>query len=185
MTSILGQVVLWAGFLSAALASIARLEIKDDEWNTIPWIWYGISMLVGIVGIVLLRVDRAAKKTASAASATGIESVQTTLKQSAESIAHLDQKLDDMTCEEVLEYIDNECVPSLNEFADNHEVIKNGYGTKVFAAVMTEFASGERYVNRAWSAAADAYVDEVVLSVRYARDFLAAAVEDLNKAGQT
>ena len=63
----------------------------------------------------------------------------------------------------------------------------NRFGTAVFAAVMTEFASGERYMNRAWSASswADGYVDELEESVQYARTFFEAAVNELAKASGT
>ncbi len=185
MTNVLGQALMWAGFLSAALASVSRLEIERDEWNTIPWIWYGLSLLVGTGGIVVLRMVRAAGKTASAESVTGFESVQSALRKSSQSISLLDDRLDGMTCEEVLEYVDATCVPLLNEFADGRMVIRNRFGTGVYASVMTEFASGERYLNRAWSAAADGYVDEVTRSVRHARDFLAAAVGELDRAAPT
>ena len=47
---------------------------------------------------------------------------------------------------------------------------------------MTEFASGERYLNRAWSAAADGYVDEVVHSIHASRLFLDAACMRLDAA---
>jgi hypothetical protein len=34
------------------------------------------------------------------------------------------------------------------------------YGLQTYADIMSEFASGERYVNRVWSASADGYGDE-------------------------
>ena len=48
---------------------------------------------------------------------------------------------------------------------------------KVYADVMTEFASAERLVNRTWSAAADGYVDEVATSLQLAGRHLARAKE--------
>jgi hypothetical protein len=81
----------------------------------------------------------------------------------------------------VIEWIDDRCVPDLNGFADNREAIANRFGPLAYAEVMTEFASGERYLNRAWSAAADGYVDEVADCIQHADGFLREACELLDK----
>jgi len=39
------------------------------------------------------------------------------------------------------------------------------YGLQSYADLMSAFACGERYVNRAWSASADGYIDEVRASL--------------------
>lgn len=79
----------------------------------------------------------------------------------------------------MLELIDGRCVPVLAEFAEGRNVIAHRFGTPAYAEVMTEFASGERYLNRAWSAAADGYVDEVERSITAAQSFFRAARERL------
>ncbi|HBE70062.1 MAG TPA: hypothetical protein DDW52_18095 [Planctomycetaceae bacterium] len=182
--AIFGQILLWIGFLGGSLACVSRLENKDDKWSTIPWGIYAAGAAVGIVGVVLIRIDKSQKSQASADSESDFETVRDSLQIVAQRIVELDEKLDEMTCEDVLEYIDEQCVPPCADFADGRHVLVNRFGTSVFAAVMTEFASGERYMNRAWSASADGYVDEVEKSVRYARTFFDAAVAELTKANQ-
>ena len=110
--------------------------------------------------------------------------MQESLSKASERVANLRGSLDDMSCEDVLEYIDEQCAPLLSEFADGRMSISNRFGIKRYAEVMTEFASGERYLNRAWSAAADGYVDEVDASVGHANAFLLAAVNSLQNASQ-
>jgi len=180
--NVIGQLALWTGFLIGALVTVAKLEIEEDPWSTIVWLQYGGAIVVGVTGIGLLRSDRAARRRESAESSAGMEAVRCALETAASKVSGLADRLDSVSCEEVLEWIDTECAPQLDEFADGRMVISNRFGTKTYAAVMTEFASGERYLNRAWSAAADGYVDEVKLSVGYARDFLNAAVTDLDAA---
>ncbi len=185
--SLVGQGLLWSGFLAGAFFSVLRLEIEASPWQTIPWLPYALSTAVGFAGVVALRAVKTKERNASAASAEGLDTVLGHLRIAHERVADLKAELDDLTCEEVVEYIDLECSPALTDFADAREVISNRLGMAVYAAVMTEFASGERYVNRAWSAAADGYVDEVAKSVGYATDFLAAALAKIdmpNASGQ-
>ena len=180
--AIIGQMLLWLGFLGGSLACVIRLENEDDKWSTIPWGMYAAGAAIGIAGVVLLRLDKASKRSASAESESDFQTVQSSLSNVSERISSLCDKLDSMTCEDVLDYIDQECVPQCAEFVDGRQVLVNRFGTAVFAAVMTEFASGERYMNRAWSASADGYVDEVSKSLGYANNFYAAAVKELDQA---
>ena len=56
----LGHLLLWLGFVGGAFCAVHQLELPD-KWATIPWLPYGASMCVGIVGIVLLRKAEAAE----------------------------------------------------------------------------------------------------------------------------
>ncbi len=44
------------------------------------------------------------------------------------------------------------------------------FGMQNYADVMSNFAAGERYINRVWSASTDGYVDEVNLYLGRALD---------------
>ncbi|MCA9131544.1 MAG: hypothetical protein KDA45_00245 [Planctomycetales bacterium] len=178
----LGQILLWLGFIGGALASVFRLEDSAAPWQTIPWGIYIACAAVGVLGVVLLRRDKAAHRLLSASSEDDLEGVLASLQQAAGKVSHFAAQIEDTTCEQVLEFIDEQCAPLLNDFAEGRMVIANRFGTATYAAVMTEFASGERYLNRSWSAAADGYVDEVGDSIRHASVFLTAAERDLRAA---
>ncbi len=49
----------------------------------------------------------------------------------------------------------------LTTFVEARESLTHIYSLQVYADVMSHFASGERYLNRVWSASADGYVDEI------------------------
>ena len=51
------------------------------------------------------------------------------------------------------------------------------FGMTAYAEVMSRFAAGERLLNRAWSASADGYLDEVVQSLAAGNAHLQAARE--------
>ncbi|HMO13490.1 MAG TPA: hypothetical protein PKD64_02255 [Pirellulaceae bacterium] len=148
---------------------VARLQ---NKWPTISWLWYGLSALVAIVGIVLLR-----SSLRSALRETGrVQDELGTLKKALDhllsNVSALNKQVSKMIPEEVVEYIDVQCVPHYSDFADSRNAMMQKFGMQAFADIMTEFASSERYLNRAWSAAADGYVDEVSSSVQRANEFL-------------
>jgi hypothetical protein len=47
--------------------------------------------------------------------------------------------------------------------------IAHVYGLPAYADVMNEFAAGERYLNRVWSASVDCYIDDVHQYLQQAR----------------
>ncbi|RMF38832.1 MAG: hypothetical protein D6753_15150 [Planctomycetota bacterium] len=177
----IGQVLLWSGFIAGALVSVQNVEIESAPWKTVRWGYYAFAIGVGTAGVGLLRWEKRRHRVAAAADQAGIDAVHAWLNQACQRVSELADKLDDMTCEQVLDYIDHQCVPVMIEFADNRTVIAHRFGTRAFAAIMTEFASGERYLNRAWSAAADGYVDEVERSVGHAVRFLSQAAAEFDK----
>jgi len=167
----LGHLLLWVGFLAAAFVSVSRLEQSDDKWSTIPWIWYAVSMAVGIVGIVLLRAANRQLDEDHVKTDAEYSLVQQSLAQLSAIIDRL-CKQTDYDPADVLRCIDDECTEPFAEFADARQALVKRFGLEVYADVMTEFASAERYVNRSWSAAADGYVDEVAASLARAKEHL-------------
>ncbi len=167
----LGHLLLWVGFLAAAFVSVSRLEQADDKWSTIPWVWYAVSMAVGIVGIVLLRSANRELDDDHAKTEAEYSVVQRSLEQASAIVERLSQqtKYDPA---DVVRCIDDECTEPFADFADARQALVKRFGLDVYADVMTEFASAERYVNRSWSAAADGYVDEVASSLARANQHL-------------
>lgn len=170
MMRALGHLLLWIGFLAGSFVSLSRLEQDGAKWSTIPWLWYGLAGGVGIVGIVLLR--RANRHSASDHAKT--EAEYSVIEQSLAKVTEIVDRL----CQDcshpgwVLRCIDDECVEPLADFADARQALVKRFGLNVYAEVMTEFASAERYINRSWSAAADGYVDEVAKSLERAQQHL-------------
>ena len=65
----------------------------------------------------------------------------------------------------------------LTSFVEARQSIVHVYGLQAYAAVMNEFAAGERYLNRVWSASVDCYVDDV-------REYLGRSKDQFVKARQ-
>jgi len=68
----------------------------------------------------------------------------------------------------------------LSNFVDARESMIPRLGMQAYADIMSSFANAERTLNRAWSASADGYVDEVRRCVGVARSGLEKAGELLS-----
>ncbi|MEM6469340.1 MAG: hypothetical protein AAF802_07200 [Planctomycetota bacterium] len=181
MKILLGQILLWSGFLAASFVSVASLEDPDDKWRTIPWAWYAVAMAVGIAGVVLLRIARKedhSDETKTDAEYSAVKSSLSKLSSGVDSLCESTQQVP----AQVLNFIDSEIVEPFADFAEARQALVKRFGISVYADVMTEFASAERYVNRTWSAAADGYIDEVNASIRRAQNHLARVRVLLNEA---
>jgi hypothetical protein len=94
------------------------------------------------------------------------------------------KSVDELPPSQITARIDEQLADDFREFADGRNLITTEYGLNVFADVMTQFASGERSVNRAWSAAADGYVDESETCLKRGKDLLQESHRLLNQAAE-
>ena len=58
-------------------------------------------------------------------------------------------------------HIDELLRDHLAQFVTARKSLAHAYGLQEYAEIMSHFASGERYINRLWSASVDGYADEV------------------------
>lgn len=169
-----GMVLLWAGFLSGALATVFNKEVEGDKWSTINWVWYGGSLAVGIAGVVCLQATR--KSSAGIAGASiGTDQLARHLDNLVKRIGQLRLEHSKQAPRETVAFIESELRDDFREFADGRNSITREHGLKAFAEVMTLFASGERAINRVWSASADGYVDEAARYIELALEQLTLA----------
>jgi hypothetical protein len=176
-----GHLLLWLGFIGAAFASVSHLEQPDDKWGTIAWVWYAGSMAVGIIGVAMLRHTKRADHADDEKTEAEYSVVQQSLAKLCSAVQTLCQESPKLPSQ-ILHLIDQQCAEPFSDFAEARQSLVKRFGLSVYADVMTEFASAERYVNRSWSAAADGYIDEVTASLNRANQHLANARELLAAA---
>ncbi len=178
---ITGHTLLWLGFLSAAFVTVRSTEIEGRPWESIEWWQYSGTLGVAVVGVVLLRVT-ARPGTGGPAQITGrLEDLQESLGT---IVDRLHTMVSEWSPEEVYEIhgrIDRELAHHLSEFADGRQALVRAFGLRAYGQIMSDFASGERMVNRAWCASADGYADEVEKCLRASTEFLDAAMERINR----
>lgn len=170
----LGFVLMWLGFLAAAF-------IATRQADTVDWTFYVPAALVGAAGVILLR------RTA-AGDAAHVETVRSNIATLEGCLSRLTRKLSELngSKEKIFVYdvhkrIDGELLTDLVDFADAREAMIHGIGLQEYANVMDNFARGERYINRAWSASADGYVDETWACMHQAETFMQEADQVLRR----
>lgn len=138
-----------AGFLGAAYATSLHAEQVD-------WTLFAVAALVSAAGVtVAKRMD-----SADARSESVLNNNRAELN---DSIAKIVTRLDETahaSGEQLREWIDEQLRPDLRRFADARESMVHLYGLQTYADIMSNFAAGERYINRVWSASADGYESE-------------------------
>lgn len=150
----LGYFIITIGFLGGALLTV--LDTRE-----VNWIYFVVALAVGVVGIVLVRTSekRAIQEVGKLTS--NIENLKGSLSRIVANINKLNAEKDSINTYDVLHRIDELFPDDLAAFVEARESISHIHGLQAYAEVMNNFAAGERYLNRVWSASADGYVDEV------------------------
>ena len=204
----LGHVLLWIGFLAGSLATVfnsspdgvefvkkltpeskyvndfelrdlSSVEVPENGWNLIPWVWYSISAVVCLSGVVLLHSSRRTATQKSEKSAADLQEIGQALERAIANTRRLAKESSKLAPSKIVARIDGELADDLRIFADGRECMISEHGLKLFADVMSPFAAGERAINRAWSAAADGYIDEASTCLERGLEMLTQARENL------
>jgi hypothetical protein len=127
-------------------------------------------LIVGSIGLVIYR--RAMRSDARAGDKlTGnIETLGLSLGRIVTHLEEIHKRGEDLPVYEARFEIDRLFREDLDNFAKARESMIHVFGIQNYADVMSNFAAGERYINRVWSASTDGYVDEVTLYLERARD---------------
>lgn len=145
------------GFVGASLASVLDTE-------TLVWWHYAVCLGIGIAGVVMIRSHMHELRTEPNALAGNMTSLIECMTRVVEKCREYQgASLTPETCLGMHSTIDRVFVDDLRDFAQARESITHLHGLPAYADVMSSFATGERYLNRVWSASADGYVDEVAL----------------------
>ncbi len=151
---LLGTLLVGAAFLAGAFLS-------SLDPATVAWNWMLPVLGAGAVGLWLHR--RAAHAEASSGErVTGnMDTLGRCLDEILAGLEELEANKHDLPVYDARFEIDHRFRLQLNDFAEARESMIHVFGMQNYADVMSNFAAGERYINRIWSASTDGYVDEV------------------------
>ena len=150
----LGYIIITVSFLAGSL--IAVLDELKVQWG------YFIGVLVlGIVGIVLVHLHERKSSRSEKKLAMNLEDIKTSLTRVVENLTRLNAEKQSINPYDMRHHIDELFNDDLATFVEARESLAHAHSLQVYADVMSHFASGERYLNRVWSASADGYVDEI------------------------
>ena len=174
----LGYLLLIGGFLAAAYST--ALDTQMTSWTV--FIPAAIGAIAGV--LIIKRQDRGEARSEHVLTANRAE-LGDSLSNIIRDLEQLNSNAQSMSASELRNAIDDKLRNDLRRFADARESLVHLYGLQVYADIMSDFAAGERYVNRVWSAAADDYEAEAWTYVGKALAKFREATELLQAAGRT
>ncbi|MCA9671777.1 MAG: hypothetical protein KC503_39530 [Myxococcales bacterium] len=158
----LSRALLAGGFLGAAFFSVSERGFVD-------WRLYGACGALALIGLVLTHLSARGAARDSAQVSADVDVVRRGLGRLNAAIDTMWDGREAQDAHALHTRIDDELRDDLAEVAEARMALVARFGIERYADVMTRFAGAERYLNRAWSASVDGYVDEVWRSVEIAR----------------
>ncbi len=169
-----GYLMIVIGFIAGALLSVVdELEVQ--------WGFFVCALIVGAIGVVLVQSGKRQHTKSEEKLTSNIQNIQASLSRIAENITQLNAAKDSINTYDMRGRIDELFSDDLAVFVQARESISHLYGLQAYADIMSYFASGERYLNRIWSASADGYIDEVNIYLDKAQQQFADALAKVRR----
>ena len=149
-----GIVLIGIGFIAGTLMTVIDVE-------TVRWVPFIISLIIGIIGIVLVKVSIKKEVQSTEVLTKNMEQIETSISNIIKNLKELNEQKETINTYDVRHRVDELFLEDLNAFVEARESITHTYGIQAYADVMSHFAAGDRYLNRVWCASADGYIDEV------------------------
>ncbi len=150
---IFALIMVMATFLAGAFLSVLDPRLV---------VWY-FMIPVLVTGVVFLVIYRRAQQKETRAGDRLAGNMEILNKSLANILAYLEElcgRGDDLPVYDARFEIDRLFRDDLNNFAEARKSMIHVFGIQNYADVMSNFAAGERYINRVWSASADGYDEE-------------------------
>lgn len=170
----LGYVIITIGFLAGALVAVL------DE-SRVQWGYFGGALILGVVGIILVHLHEKKNSRSEKKLAMNLQDIKTSLTHIVENMTQLNAEKQSINAYDMRHRVDELFSEDLTTFVEARESLAHAYGLQVYANVMSHFASGERYLNRVWSASADGYVDEITAYLDKAQVQFAEALDNIRQ----
>lgn len=155
--------------LMVIVSFLAGAFLASLDPRSINWLLMAPVLIFGVLGLWLHRKARHAEIRAGTRLEGNIQTLGESLDNIARNLEAVCARGDDLPVYEARFEIDRLFRKDLDNFANARESMIHVFGMQNYADVMSNFAAGERYINRVWSASTDGYVDEVRTYLERAR----------------
>ena len=166
----MGFLLLVAGFLAGAYSTALDIELTN-------WSMFVPAALAAVVGVMILKRQASGAETSEQVLTANKTELTESLSNIVGNLEELIDAGESVTLDKLRDEIDTRLRDDLRRFADARGSLVHLFSLQTYADIMSEFAAGERYVNRVWSASADGYGRE-------ARAYLEKAVTQFREASR-
>jgi hypothetical protein len=168
----IGFFLLIAGFLVGAYST--ALDIEATNWS-----YFIPAAIAAIVGVILIKREESGQATSEHVLAANRAELTESLSNIVGNIDQMISAGSSVSTDKIRDEIDSRLRADLRRFADARESMIHLFSLQAYADIMSNFATGERYVNRVWSASADGYDYEARSYLEKARSQFSAASQQL------
>ena len=173
----LGYFLVVAGFLGGAFAT--SLDVQN-----VDWMLFGVTAAAGMIGLIIYKQQVGALARSESVLETNRVELRESIANVVEDLRSINEG--ELTRGAVLrDRIDLKLREDLRRFADARESMVHLFGLQTYADIMSNFAAGERYINRVWSASADGYDEEADTYLKKAAEQFDEAKKQLLKAADS
>lgn len=151
---ILGYLLITVSFLMASYYSVIDVEV-------VPWSRVIPALVLGLIGVAVVQISGRGHRRSAEKVRSNMGKLEQSLAAIVANAERLDAEKESIDPYEIRHRIDELFMEDLDIFVENRETIGDVYGLQAYADVMTHFATGERYLNRCWSASTDGYIDVI------------------------
>jgi hypothetical protein len=148
-----GYFLIAAGFLWGSYLTVEQPEGVHTSL-------YLAALAIGVAGVTVARLAARAEARDETRLQTNIATIESSLAAIVHDAERLDAEKTSINVYDLRHVIDRTFPEHLAAFVEARESIAHSYGLKAYAEVMNRFATGERYLNRVWSASTDGYQPE-------------------------
>ena len=174
----LGDLLQISGFLAAAYSTALDTQLTN-------WAYFLPAATAAIAGVVMIKKESRGEARSEHVLTANRTELRESLGNIVRDLQQIKSDSESLSTTELRNAIDDKLRNDLRRFADARESMVHLYGLQAYADIMSEFAAGERYVNRIWSAAADDYAAEAYTYIGRALGRFRDATERLEAAGRT
>jgi hypothetical protein len=172
-----GYLLVAAGFLAGAF--VASLDVQEVTWPL-----FMVAAIAAIAGLIIYKRQVGALAKSETVLAMNRLELRESIANIVDSLAEINGG--ELTRGAILrDRIDLKLREDLRRFADARESMVHLFGLQTYADIMSDFAAGERYINRVWSASADGYDEEADTYLKKAAAQFAAAKQQLLTAAES
>ncbi len=174
------------GYLLLAVSFLAGAGIAvQTDMNSVEWMWFVPTVVVGVIGVGLARFGMRQQTKNEIVHGGGLRPVVESINSIVSKMSTLDAEKDQLDPYAFHDRIDELFALDLGRFVEHRKRIADVHSLQSYAEVMNEFAAGERYLNRVWSASVDGYIDEVQTYIAKARSQFERTKEILERLERT
>lgn len=153
------------GYACLAVGFLAGAFITTRHVDKVEWPAFSACAAIMFAGLISVRSAARTERDDHDAHHGSIDTLTKSLASIIDKLSAMNGNRDAIDVYDVHGRIDDDLMSDLGEFVDARESMIPIFGLSVYADVMSGFATGERNINRAWSASADGYIDEVWASL--------------------